>query len=88
MKKYQPEILELCAKSLINNSLDLDFQRVDKNIFVKCQSLSLDVGIMEKTRLGTVLPLNVGWSDVGSWESLWQNSKKIEIITTVKGIFS
>ena len=39
-------------------------------------SLSLDVGIMEKTRLGTVLPLNVGWSDVGSWESLWQNSKK------------
>ncbi len=76
MKKYQPEILELCAKSLINNSLDLDFQRVDKNIFVKCQSLSLDVGIMEKTRLGTVLPLNVGWSDVGSWESLWQNSKK------------
>lgn len=76
IKKYQPEILELCTKSLINNSLDLDFQRVDKNIFIKCQNLSLDVGIMEKTRLGTVLPLNVGWSDIGCWESLWQNSKK------------
>ena len=31
---------------------------------------------MEKTKLGTVIPLNVGWSDVGSWESLWQNSEK------------
>ncbi len=85
IKKYQPEILELCRKSLINNSLDLDFQRVNKKFFLKCPNLSLDVGIMEKTKLGTVLPLNVGWSDIGSWQSLWQSSKKDTNNNHIKG---
>ena len=31
---------------------------------------------MEKTNLGIVLPLNVGWNDIGSWKSLWDISKK------------
>ena len=31
---------------------------------------------MEKTKLGTVLSLNVGWSDIGNWKSVWENSKK------------
>ena len=31
---------------------------------------------MEKTNKGVVLPMDVGWSDVGDWQSMWKNSQK------------
>jgi len=45
---------------------DLDFQRIDKNFFSKCQNISIDMAVMEKTKIGKVLPLNVGWSELGN----------------------
>ena len=55
---------------------DLDFLRLEEESFKKCPKISLDIAVMEKTKLGTVLPLNVGWSDIGSWKSLWDISQK------------
>ena len=46
--------------------------------FKDSPDISIDFAVMEKTRLGVVLPLNVGWSDVGSWKSIWEVSKKDE----------
>ena len=76
LKKFQPEILNCCKKSLINGFKDLDFQRIDKNEFEKSKEISFDVAIMESTDLGVVLPLNADWSDIGSWDSLWKNEDK------------
>ncbi len=76
IKSSFPEIYSLCKESLLINSFDLDFQRLDKNLFSKCQNISIDKAIMEKTNLGVVLPLNAGWSDIGSWESMWEVSDK------------
>ena len=56
--------------------LDLDFQRVDSKLFKLCENISIDNAIMEKTNKGIVLPLDVGWSDIGSWESMWDSSEK------------
>ena len=50
---------------------DLDFSRIDKTEFEKCRSESIDYAVMEKTRDAVVLPLDAGWSDVGSWSSLF-----------------
>ena len=50
---------------------DLDFVRIDKAAFEKCRSDSIDYAVMEKTRDAVVLPLDAGWSDVGSWASLF-----------------
>lgn len=75
-KKYAPDILELCKESLSSSKFDLDFQRLNKETFKKCPNISIDFSIMEKSNKGTVLPLDAGWSDIGSWESLWENSKK------------
>ena len=50
---------------------DLDFVRIDKAEFIKCRSESIDYAVMEKTQDALVLPLDVGWSDVGSWSSLF-----------------
>ena len=74
--KYKPEMYELCKKSLMRNSLDLDFQRIEANSFSLCEEISVDKAIMEKTNLGVVYPLNVGWSDIGSWQSMWEVSDK------------
>ncbi len=73
---YQPDILKFCQKSLLKTNIDLDFQRLDKKYFSLCKKISFDNAIMEKTRLGTVLPLNAKWNDIGSWESMWDISEK------------
>tara|TARA_B100000886_G_scaffold266317_1_gene190654 strand:- start:2391 stop:3836 length:1446 start_codon:yes stop_codon:yes gene_type:complete len=74
--KYNPEVISICKDALKDNYLDLDFQRLNIDIFSKCPNLSIDIGVMEKTSLGFILPLNVGWSDIGSWDALWEISKK------------
>ena len=76
LQKFSPEILENCEKALMFDNNDLDFQRIDKNHFSKCKEISIDYAVMEKTSLGRVIELNAGWSDLGSWESIWKNSKK------------
>ena len=73
---YAPEILECCRKSINNKISDLDFQRLDKNMFDKCPNISIDYAVMEKTKKGIVLPMDVGWSDIGNWQSVWENSEK------------
>ena len=75
IKKFNPEIID-AKKSLSNKEFDLDFTRINQEEFSKCPNLSIDFSIMEKTDVGTVLPLDAGWDDIGSWESLWQISKK------------
>ncbi len=76
IEEFSPEILTTCKEAINKSILDLDFQRLDKDSFEKCKNISIDVAVMEKTRRGIVIPLDVGWSDVGSWEVIWERSKK------------
>ena len=76
INKYSPEILKSCKKSIIKSKFDLVFQRLDKVSFEKCDDISIDVAVMEKTSRGIVIPLDAGWSDIGSWESVWETSNK------------
>ena len=78
LEKYSPQVLKSCKKALKENLLDMDFQRLDQEAFKDCPNISVDFAVMEKTKLGVVLPLNVGWSDIGSWKSIWEVSKKDE----------
>ena len=73
---YCPEIYKLCEKSFLNIKLDLEFQRLDRETFELCESISIDKAIMEKTKKGLVLPLDAGWDDIGNWESMWKVSSK------------
>ncbi len=76
LNKLAPEIVNLCKASILESKKDLDFQRLDKTLFSQCQNLSIDHAVMEKTNKGVVLPLDAGWSDIGSWQALWENSDK------------
>lgn len=76
LEKYRPDILQACLLAMDNAELDNDFIRVDRDAFQSCPEESIDYAVMEKTTDAVVLPMNVGWSDVGSWSSLWEISER------------
>src|SRR5208337_2117772 len=71
LRALAPDILEAARAALEAAKADLDFVRIDKAEFARCRSESIDYAVMEKTQDALVLPLDVGWSDVGSWSSLF-----------------
>jgi mannose-1-phosphate guanylyltransferase/mannose-1-phosphate guanylyltransferase/mannose-6-phosphate isomerase len=62
--------------ALNNAKVDMDFIRLDKDIFSSCPSDSIDYAVMEKTDKAVVIPLDAGWNDVGSWSALWDVKNK------------
>ena len=85
VSKFAPDVISICKESLENISSDMGFQRLNKDIFFKCPNISIDVAVMEKTKLGTVLPLDADWSDIGSWNSVWKTSTKNTNNNFIKG---
>ena len=85
LEKYSKNNLDIIKSSLIKSKRDLDFLRIDKNLFEKCENISIDNAVMEKTELGVVVPIDNGWSDIGSWYSLWQCSEKDKNSNYIKG---
>jgi mannose-1-phosphate guanylyltransferase / mannose-6-phosphate isomerase len=68
---FAPDILQASTAAFKAAKSDLDFVRIDAEAFAKCRSESIDYAVMEKTKDAVVVPLDVGWSDVGSWSSLF-----------------
>lgn len=76
LQLYRPDIYAACELATAEINPDLDFIRIDPNAFLACPAESIDYAVMEKTNAAVVMPLDTGWSDVGSWSSLWQMSEK------------
>jgi len=85
LKKYNPEILIACEQAMRVTTPDMDFVRVDKDAFQRCPDDSIDYAVMEKSRDVVVVPMDAGWSDVGSWSALWEVSAKDEYNNVTKG---
>jgi mannose-1-phosphate guanylyltransferase/mannose-6-phosphate isomerase len=71
LKAFAPDILQAVTAAYRAAKTDLDFVRIDKTAFDACRGDSIDYAVMEKTKDAVVLPLDAGWSDVGSWSSLF-----------------
>jgi len=76
LNTHAPNIAGPCSKSVEGAQTDLDFVRVDVEAFKQSAEDSVDYAVMEKTQNATVIPLDAGWSDVGSWTSLWDIADK------------
>lgn len=72
LQTYQPKIFQACKDAMAQAELDLDFIRVNAEAFANSPNISIDYAVMEKTADAAVVPLDAGWSDVGSWSSLWE----------------
>lgn len=85
LESFVPEIVSACRKAIEKGTSDLDFFRLDKAAFSACPSDSIDYAVMEKTENGAMVPMAVGWNDLGSWEALWQVGEKDDADNVVKG---
>ena len=72
LEAQAPAILAAARAALAGAVRDVDFLRLDRAAFEACPSDSIDYAVMEKTTAAAVLPINVGWNDVGSWSALWE----------------
>ncbi|GGO88160.1 mannose-1-phosphate guanyltransferase [Marinobacterium nitratireducens] len=85
LERFRPDIMEACRRAMVETYEDLDFLRINQPAFVECPSESIDFAVMEKTRNAVMVPLDTGWSDVGSWSSLWQLCRKDSVGNAVHG---
>lgn len=74
--KLCPSILDACKNAMQQPVNDLDFIKLNKEIFASCPSDSIDYAVMEHTDLGIVTAMDAGWNDVGSWSALWETSSR------------
>ena len=76
LEKFEPEILTSCKKSCQTEYKDKDFIRLNNDEFRQCPEQSIDYGVMEHTEGAMVVPLDANWSDIGSWDALWDAKNK------------
>ena len=74
--QFSPKILEFCKLAVNKVETDLDFIRINNEKFLDCPSKSIDYAIVEKTNNAVVVPMDIGWNDIGSWSSLWDLCEK------------
>jgi mannose-1-phosphate guanylyltransferase/mannose-6-phosphate isomerase len=83
--RTRPDIVAACRRALSEASRDADFVRLGKAAFEACPADSIDYAVMEHTLRAAVVPVGMGWSDVGSWDALWELSAKDAAGNAVSG---
>ena len=76
LRRFRPDIVQAVQAAFDAAKRDGDFIRLDKEAFAASPSDSIDYAVMEKTDHAMVLPVDIGWSDVGSWSALWDVAER------------
>ena len=76
LELHAPDVLAAARRAVEGRVQDLDFIRLDAAAFAACPSISLDYAVAERTDRAAVVPADLGWSDVGSWDALWEQTGK------------
>ena len=85
MERLEPAMLGFCRDAITHAHRDMDFIRLGEVAFLACPSQSIDYAIMEHVPNAAVVPVEMGWSDVGSWQSLWDISPRNAEGNTILG---
>ena len=83
-KDYLPEVDELFASGISKYDTPEEAEYIEK-VYLVCKSISIDYGVMEKARNVYVLGCDFGWSDVGTWDSLYDLRPKDKDQNTIEG---
>ena len=78
LERCRPAIAEACRRAIAEAETDLDFLRLGAAAFTGCPSESIDYAVMENTADAMVVPVAMGWNDIGSWSALWDVGVKDE----------
>lgn len=71
LELFNPKILTACRLALAGGAEDMHFTRIDAAAFTSCPDDSIDYAVMENTADAAMVPLDAGWTDIGSWSALW-----------------
>ena len=85
MRKHCPEIAARAGEAVVKGVRDLDFLRLDPRAFAECPSDSIDYAVMEHVSTAVVVPVAMGWSDIGSWSALWEIGEKDAMGNVIAG---
>ena len=85
LQTHAPEVLAAAQAAVDRSVVDLDFTRLDEASFAKAPKISIDYAVMERTAKAAVLPVRFAWSDVGSWDSVYDISAKDEAGNSARG---
>jgi len=85
LERLEPELLAQCRDAVTKGASDQDFFRLDPASFAKAKAISIDYAVMERTGKAAVVPVDMGWSDIGSWEALWTAAARDESGNATKG---
>jgi mannose-1-phosphate guanylyltransferase/mannose-6-phosphate isomerase len=83
--RHAPEVLSAAKAAVASAKSDPDFVRLDSEAFGKSPSISVDYAVMEPTDSAATVPLDAGWSDIGSWSELWNISPKDDAGNACRG---
>ncbi|ABE62128.1 mannose-6-phosphate isomerase, type 2 / mannose-1-phosphate guanylyltransferase (GDP) [Nitrobacter hamburgensis X14] len=75
-RSVDPESVRAVTNAVAQAGRDLGFVTLDPDAFSKARAISIDYAVMEKTAHAAVVPVDCGWSDVGSWHAVWELSDK------------
>jgi mannose-1-phosphate guanylyltransferase/mannose-6-phosphate isomerase len=71
IERFEPAMAEAAKAAAAGLTRDLDFLRLPADALARAPRKSIDYAVMERTRLAAVLPADLGWSDIGSWSTVW-----------------
>ncbi|GAB1406378.1 mannose-1-phosphate guanylyltransferase/mannose-6-phosphate isomerase [Thermomonas brevis] len=74
LQRFRPDIVAAVRAAFDGAARDGDFIRLQREAFAAGPSDSIDYAVMENTAAAMVLPVDIGWNDVGSWSALWEVS--------------
>ena len=76
LRRLQPELEVACQEAACTLSEDHGCCRIDPAVFSRCSSISIDYAVLEHTDAAAVVPAGFRWSDIGSWNALWDSAEK------------
>ncbi|MCE2566126.1 mannose-1-phosphate guanylyltransferase/mannose-6-phosphate isomerase [Komagataeibacter sp. FNDCF1] len=76
LERHEPAVLDAVRTAMAHSQSDLTFLRLERDSFMRSPSVSIDYAVMERTERAVVIPADLGWADVGNWNSLWELGDK------------
>ena len=85
LEKYASDILIHCRNSFLNKTIDNNFIRPSEENFIKNENTPIDIAVLEKSNSVKVMLIDIGWSDIGDWNKLWEKSNKDKSFNSIYG---
>lgn len=85
LEQHAPVVMEACRAAIDGSTVDGRFVRLDPDNYARNPDISIDYALMERTSNAAMVALDAGWSDIGSWASVWDSAAHDEAGNSVQG---